>query len=158
MLEKLFNDVYEKFKLSFYNSIFKGFEDREASLTSTEIFCLEVINALDKPTIGELTEFMEVSQPNMAYRVSQLMNKGYIKKLQSPEDRREYFLEPTEKFYAYYDIRSKYIETVISRVEESFPEEDIDTLKEILSVMSQDLMPEVTDFMDNLKSRQVLKK
>ena len=46
MLEELFNDVYEKFKLNFYKSIFKGFEDREASLTPTEILCVEVINAL----------------------------------------------------------------------------------------------------------------
>ena len=69
MLNKLFNEVYEKFKLSFYKSIFKGFEDREASLSSTEIFCVEVINALEMPTITELAEFMEISGPNMAYRI-----------------------------------------------------------------------------------------
>ena len=37
MLEELFKDVYEKFKLNFYKSIFKGFEEREANLTPTEI-------------------------------------------------------------------------------------------------------------------------
>ena len=29
MLKELFMDVYDKFKLSFYKSIFKGFEDRK---------------------------------------------------------------------------------------------------------------------------------
>lgn len=151
MLKELFSDVYDKFKLSFYKSIFKGFEDREASLTSTEIFCVEVINALGKPTILELTEFMEISKPNMAYRVAKLVNKGYIKKIQSEEDKREFYLEATEKFYKYYDIRTTYIDLVLSRLEERFPKEDIDKIVEMLELMSNELMPEVTEFRDSLK-------
>lgn len=154
MLEELFNDVYEKFKLNFYKSIFKGFEDREASLTPTEILCVEVINALGKPTIKELTEFMETSQSNMAYRVSNLMKKGYIKKIQSKEDKREYYLEPTEKFYKYYHVRTQYIDTVLGRLSEKFPKEEIDILTKILDSMSNELMPEVTNFINSLKSKQ----
>ncbi|NMB26649.1 MAG: MarR family transcriptional regulator [Tissierellia bacterium] len=154
MLEELFNDVYEKFKLNFYKSIFKGFEDREASLTPTEILCVEVINALGKPTIKELTEFMETSQSNMAYRVSNLMKKGYIKKIQSKEDKREYYLEPTEKFYKYYHVRTQYIDTVLGRLSEKFPREEIDILTKILDSMSNELMPEVTNFINSLKSKQ----
>lgn len=151
MLKELFSEVYDKFKLSFYKSVFKGFEDREASLTSTEIFCVEVVNALGRPTITELTEFMEISKPNMAYRVAKLVNKGYIKKIQSTEDKREYYLEVTEKFYKYYDIRTKYIEIVLERLEEKCPKEDIDKLTEMLAIMSNELMPEVTDFKNSLK-------
>lgn len=155
MLSELFNDVYEKFKLSFYKNIFKGFEDREANLTSTEVFCVEVINALKKPTIAELAEFMEISGPNMTYRISKITQKGYIKRTQSKEDKREYYLEVTDKFYKYYDIRNKYINTVLDRVSEKFPEEDIETLTKILDVMSKELMFEVTVFMDSLKSKQI---
>ncbi|NLJ79133.1 MAG: MarR family transcriptional regulator [Tissierellia bacterium] len=151
MLEELFNSVYEKFKLNFYKSIFKGLEDREASLTPTEILCVEVINALGRPTIKELTDFMETSQSNMAYRVSNLMKKGYIKKIQSREDKREYHLEPTERFYKYYYMRTQYIDTVLDRLSNRFPEEDIDTLIDILDSMSNELMPEVTDFIKGLK-------
>lgn len=154
MLSELFNRVYEKFKLSFYKNIFKGFEDREASLTSTEIFCVEVINALEMPTITELSEFMEISGPNMAYRISKLMKKGYVNKIQSEDDKREYYLEATDKFYKYYDIRNQYINTVLDRVVERFPKEDINVLARILDIMSKELMPEVTVFMDNLKSKQ----
>lgn len=155
MLEELFNNVYEKFKLNFYKSIFKGLEDREASLTPTEILCVEVINALGRPTIKELTEFMETSQSNMAYRVSNLMKKGYIKKIQSKEDKREYYLEPTERFYKYYHMRTQYIDTVLDRLSNRFPKDDIDTLIEILDSMSNELMPEVTDFINSLKSKQL---
>ena len=154
MLKELFMDVYDKFKLSFYKSIFKGFEDRETTLTSTEIFCVEVINALGRPTISELTEFMEISKPNMAYRVSKLANKGYIKRIQSKDDKREYYLEPTEKFFKYHNIRTKYIDTVLNRLKERFPEKDIQKLTEILDTMSNELMPEVTNFKNSLKSKQ----
>lgn len=155
MLNKLFSDVYDKFKLSFYRSIFKGFEDREASLTPTEILCVESINVMGRPTIKELTEFMEISQPNMAYRVSKLVEKNYIRKIQSTEDKREYYLEPTKKFYEYYSIRTRYIDTVMDRLSERFPKEEIDILVKILESMSKELMFEVTDFTNNLKSKQV---
>lgn len=154
MLEILFIDVYNKFKLYFYKSIFKGFEDREASLTSTEVFCVEVVNALGSPTIKELADFMEISQSNMTYRVSSLMKKGYIKKIQSKRDKREYYLEVTEKFYKYYDIRTQYIDTVLDRLIDEFPEEEISILKKILESMSNELMPEVTGFISSLKSKQ----
>ena len=154
MLEELFKDVYEKFKLNFYKSIFKGFEEREANLTPTEILCVEVINALEMPTIKELTEFMETSQSNMAYRVANLISKGYIKKIQSKEDKREYYLEPTEKFYKYYYIRTQYIDTVLDRLAKSTPNKDIDTLIGILDHMTNELMPEVTNFINSLKSKQ----
>lgn len=144
MLEELFNDVYEKFKLEFYKSIFKGFEDREASLTPTEILCVEVINALKRPTIKELTQFMETSQSNMAYRVSNLLDKGYIEKIQSEEDKRIYYLEPTEKFYKYFRIRTKYIEKVLDRLVKRVPEEEIEIFTKILDTISNELMPEVT--------------
>ena len=141
--------------MDFYRNIFKGFEGREATLTPTEILCVEVINTLEKPTIKELTEFMETSQSNMAYRVSNLIEKNYIRKIQSEEDKREYYLEPTERFYDYYKIRVQYIDKVIDRVSDKFPEEDIDTLEEILGTMSNELMPEVTDIIDGLKNKQI---
>ena len=155
MLKNLFSDVYEKFKLRFYRSIFKGLEDREASLTPTEILCVEAINVMGKPTIKELTNFMEISQSNMAYRVANLLEKNYIRKIQSQEDKREYYLEPTEKFYNYYSIRTQYIDLVLDRLTERFPEEEIDILINILDVMSNELMPEVTDFLNGLKSKQI---
>ena len=158
MLKNLFSDVYEKFKLKFYRSIFKGFQDREASLTPTEILCVEAINVMGRPTIKELTNFMEISQSNMAYRVSNLIEKDYIRKIQSQEDKREFYLEPTEKFYKYYQIRIQYIDTVLDRLSEKFPEEDIKILINMLDVMSNELMPEVTDYINSLKSKQIDKR
>ena len=109
MVEDIFAEVYDKFKLNFYRNIFQGFAKREASLTATETFCVEVIYALDRPTINQLGNFLQLSQPNIAYKVNNLVKKGYVKKIQSKEDKREYFLEVTEKFHNYYDIKNEYM-------------------------------------------------
>lgn len=47
MLKDAFFDVYNKFKLHFYQEIFQRFQNREASLTTVETFCMEAIQALE---------------------------------------------------------------------------------------------------------------
>jgi len=154
MVEKLFNEVYDKFKLSFYRRMFQGLEQGETALTAIETFCVEVIAALNRPTIKEVTEFLDISQPNTAYKVSSLARKGYIKKVRSTEDKREYFLELTDKYDKYDDLKKLYVHIVMNRVKERFPQEDIDTLARILEVMSTELMPEVTELIEGLKNKR----
>ena len=83
MLHQAFNEVYTKFKLHFYQEIFRRFQDREASLTTVETFCMESIMALGRPTVNEFATFMCISPPNAAYKVNSLVKKGYVEKIQS---------------------------------------------------------------------------
>lgn len=142
--QKVFNDIYLKFKLNFYRSIFKTFETREASLTAIETFCVEAIYGLNKPTINELAEFINISQPNAAYKVSNLQKKGYINKIQSKEDKREYHLEVTEKFFDYYRVNQDYLLKVLKRAEEKFDEKEIEAVTKMFQIISNELMPEVS--------------
>jgi DNA-binding MarR family transcriptional regulator len=135
--------VYTKFKLHFYQEIFRRFQDREASLTTVETFCMEAIQALGSPTVNEFASFMQISSPNAAYKVSSLIRKGYLRKVQSTQDRREYHLEVTEKYMDYYNISTSYLETVMSRITQQFSADDCDKLEEMLTIISRDLMPEV---------------
>ena len=50
MLEEVFQEVYTKFKLHFYQSVFQRFATREATLTTVESFCMEGIMAMGEPT------------------------------------------------------------------------------------------------------------
>ena len=70
MLDQTFGQVYTKFKLHFYKQIFNRFEDREATLTTVESFCMEVIMALGEPTIAQFSHMMNLSTPNAAYKIS----------------------------------------------------------------------------------------
>ncbi|MCI9554526.1 MAG: MarR family transcriptional regulator [Oscillibacter sp.] len=143
MLEQAFNSVYSKFKLHFYQEIFRRFQDREASLTTVETFCMESIQALGSPTINEFAGFMRISPPNAAYKVNSLVKKGYIRKVQSASDRREYHLEVTQKYIDYYNMSRRYIETVMDRVTARFTPEECGKLEEMLRIVSRELMPEV---------------
>ena len=144
MLEESFDRIYTKFKLHFYQAVFSRFQTREASLTAVETFCLEIIRAMDEPTINEFASFARISSPNAAYKVNSLIRKGYVEKVQSPSDRREYHLRPTQKFHDYYDLSSAYIREVMDRVREHFTPEEVLQMDRVLNFVGQELMPEVT--------------
>ena len=143
MLEQVFNEVYTKFKLHFYRSVFGRFQKREASLTTVENFCMEIIMALGKPTGNEFSSFVGISAPNAAYKINNLIQKGYIRKEQSETDKREYHLVVTQKYIDYYNISYGYLSTVMDRIKKRFPEEDVAKIEEMLSIISDELMPEI---------------
>ncbi|MEG0875498.1 MAG: MarR family transcriptional regulator [Clostridiales bacterium] len=154
MLENDFAEIYTKFKLHFYKKIFSRFQSREASLTAVETFCVEAIYALNKPTINEFATFTQISAPNAAYKINNLIKKGYVRKIQSTEDKREYYLEVTDRFLEYYGISYDYIETVMKRIRLRFPQEDVAKLEEMLSIISEDLMEETQIPQHNRKTTQ----
>ena len=143
MLEESFSQVYTKFKLHFYQEVFSRFQSREASLTAVETFCMEIILALKEPTINEFASFVHISSPNAAYKVNNLIQKGYVEKVQSAHDRREYHLRPTKKYLEYYNISSNYLKEVMDRVKARFTPEEAVELDRMLQVVGQELMPEV---------------
>ena len=143
MLRDAFFNVYTKFKLHFYKEIFQRFQSREASLSTVETFCMETIMALGKPTVNEFASFMCISSPNAAYKVNSLVKKGYINRVQSEEDRREYHLEVTQKYLDYYNISSSYMVEVMDRISGRFSAEDCKKLEEMLCIVSRELMPEI---------------
>ena len=139
-----FNEVYTKFKLHFYQEIFRRFQDREASLTTVETFCSERSTTQHRPAVNDSDPCMRLPPPPPADKVNSLVKHGYIRKVQSPSDRREYHLEVTQKYIDYYNISSSYMEEVMDRILHRFPAEDCAKLEEILTVVSRELMPEVS--------------
>ena len=143
MLEKSFSDIYTKFKLSLYSKVFNQDIDVEDALSATEVLCVELIYAMGRPTINEFASFAQLSAPNAAYKVGNLVKKGYIRKVQSEEDKREYHLEVTDKYMTTYGVTYDYIGKVMKRIRERFSPEQVEELEEILGVIDDELMPEV---------------
>ena len=142
MLKDSFTEVYNKFKLQFYRGLFDQVRERDGSLSAMEAFSLEVIGILGEPTVGQFADFLNISQSNATYKVNSLIKKGYIERLNSTVDRREYHLKLSEKYYNYINLMDAYQREVIERIEERFPKEDVEKFEEILKVMSKELMPE----------------
>lgn len=143
MLEKSFSDIYTKFKLSLYSKVFNQDINVEDALSATEVLCVELIYAMGRPTINEFASFAQLSAPNAAYKVGNLVKKGYVRKVQSEEDKREYHLEVTEKYMTTYGVTYDYIGKVMKRIRKRFSPEQVEELEEILGVIDDELMPEV---------------
>ena len=143
MFQQSFVNIYTKFKMHFYQKVFERFQDREATLTTVETFCMEMIYALDNPTVAEFANLANISSPNAAYKVNSLVKKGYLRKVQSKDDKREYHLEVTEKYINYYNISYGYIQVVMDRIRERFDKEEMETLDRVLEIIDKELMPEI---------------
>ncbi len=143
MLESVFSRIYTKFKLEFYQNVFTRLEDREASLTTVEAFCMETIDALVSPTINEFATFMKISPSNAAYKVNSLIRKGFVEKRQSQRDKREYHLLATQKYHEYYDGNDQYLHVISERMGKRFKSRELRKFTEMLQIISDELMPEI---------------
>lgn len=141
--EQAFLDLYTKVKMSFYQEMFARIGERETSLTTTEMFCVEIIYDLGNPTISEFAQFLQISAPNAAYKVNSLIKKGYVTKVQSETDHREYHLQVTDRFIDYYKLCTDYVDVVGERMREKFTPEELETCERILIQITTELTPEI---------------
>ncbi|MCL2700035.1 MAG: MarR family winged helix-turn-helix transcriptional regulator, partial [Defluviitaleaceae bacterium] len=85
------------------------------------------------------------SQPNATYKANTLIRRGYIEKINSSADKREYHLRTTAKFWDYYAINQNYVKIVMQRIRERFSEEELKQLENMLSIVSRELMNEINE-------------
>ena len=143
MFQQSFFSIYTKFKMHFYQKVFERIQEREATLTTVETFCMEMIYALDNPTVAEFANFANISSPNAAYKVNSLVKKGYLRKVQSKDDKREYHLEATEKYINYYNISYGYMQVIMDRIKNRLSSEELEVLDRVLEIIDKELMPEI---------------
>ena len=142
MMEEHFITVFDKFKFQFFRKIFESVRERDGSLSAMEACSLEIIDLLAAPTIGEFADFLNISQSNATYKVNSLMRKGYLVRQNSETDRREYHLVLSEKYYKYMELLTSYEDTVCSRIQSRFSEDELAVFDRILKTISDELMPE----------------
>lgn len=143
MLEKYFSKIYNKFKMGLYAKTFNQNIVVSDGLSAIEVICVETIYALGNPTINQFASFAQLSPPNAAYKINSLVKKGYIKKVRSNTDKREYHLEVTEKYMENYGVTYDYIAVVMERIRNRFSKEEVEQFENFLKVINDELMPEV---------------
>ena len=74
--------------------------------------------------------------------MNSLIRKGYLVRQNSATDRREYHLVLSDKYRNYISLLTSYEDTVMDRIRDRFPPEDLETFNRILRTMSDELMPE----------------
>lgn len=141
MLEALFEELYLKFRATYYRRMVQAIGVRKGSLSATEGFCVEIIYLLDQPTVTRFAAFLDISLPNALYKINSLVEKGYVTKQPSHADRRESRLVVTDKFLSYYGLKNEDNARLMSRIRETFSPEEIDglehTIRRIITLMNE---------------------
>ena len=87
MLTESLSRVMLRMRLGFMRKMFITVREESKDLTPME-----------RPTISQFARFAGISQSNATYRVNCLIRKGYVNRVPSDKDRREFHLELTDKF------------------------------------------------------------
>lgn len=89
-----------------------------SDLTYNQMHYIETINSIGNPNITELAIALKLSKPTVKVAVDKLIEKEYIFKVQSDEDRRSAHLHLTEKgklINQMHDFAHKRIAEVLSK-------------------------------------------
>lgn len=140
MLEKEFERLYYKFRDNYCKNLFSSISDEKENLSPTESYCIEAIFLLKRPTVHQFAEYVNISQPNATYRTNQLIRKGYIKKVLSDEDRREYHLEVTDKFLQNYGVNASFNTKLMTGIRDKFSKEEVDLLEKMIKKIVDEIM------------------
>ena len=142
-LERHFNTMYDKFKLMLYDRALKERgRSMPGDLSLQEVIYMEIIIALGAPTVAEFSRYAKLSAPNTAYRLNKLEERGYIRRKRNDLDKREFRIEATNRYREEYGVIFDYIHLVCDRIEERFSPDDVDKFRELLGIISDELMPE----------------
>lgn len=137
MLENEFEKLYLKFRLNYCKNLFSKVNE---SLSPTESYCVETIYLLDRPTVHEFAEYIHISQPNATYRINNLIEKGYVRKVISENDKREYHLEVTDNFLKDYGVNTSFNAKLMEGIREKFSEEEIKLLEKMIQKIVEEIM------------------
>ena len=131
---------FNKYRFAAYHTLFQRLKEREGSLSATETFAVDVIYLLGRPTIKQFSDSLGISQPNATYKVASLMKKGYVQKETSKDDKREFFLVLTDKFYQYHQELDTYANEVEYYLNKVLTEEEKKVFEKALKKLNDAIM------------------
>ena len=132
MLTEALTRVILRMRVGFLRKMFITVREESQDLTPMEIFCLEGIEAMERPTISQFARFTGISQSNATYRVNCLIKKGYVNRVPSNKDRREFHLELTDKFKGCGPVFEQSCRVLAKRISLHMTPEETEKLTSIL--------------------------
>lgn len=138
----LITRCYARFRLITYRSMFRLLRERDSSLSAAEAFAVDVIYLLQEPTIKEFADCLGISQPNATYKVNHLIQKGYVQKTPSQEDRREAHLHVTDKYMRYWNESNGSLTRALTMLQDRFSADEVATFTRMLQELTE-ILPEV---------------
>ena len=136
-MERAMKRLFAGMKLNFYRGLYTK-QKKTGTLSASEVFSLDVIRLLGKPTIGAFAKFINVPLSNATYKINTLIEKGFIKKSKSEKDKREFYIELTEKCNII-NLDESRQPALMDRVEKRLSSHQIKVLEQILTIVDEEI-------------------
>jgi DNA-binding MarR family transcriptional regulator len=102
------------------------------SLTHTQMHYLDTINVLHNPNITELARILKLTKPTVKVAVDKLIEKDFLYKIRSDEDRRSAHLHLTEKGKLINQMHDYYHRRIAESFRRKLNKEELETLAGLL--------------------------
>ncbi len=112
-------------------------------ITNNDMHVIEAIGIGEPKNMSSIARELSVTVGTLTIAMNSLVKKGYVERIQSTTDKREYRLRPTQKYIDYYNISYSYLHLVMERAKQRFSPDDLAKLEEMLQIVSDELMPEI---------------
>lgn len=121
---ELLETAYSRLMLVYYKKLFSAKDREYQDLKAADVSLLEVIHHLNGPRYAQLAKFVNMSLPNLTYRVNRLIEKGYVVRTADEKDKRVHTLTVTEKFLCIYGLEELFLRALIQDIYEDLDEQE----------------------------------
>jgi DNA-binding MarR family transcriptional regulator len=97
-----------------------------------QLLYLETIAQMDRPAFSQLAEKLEVTRPSVTALVQKLIHLGYVKKVQSEEDRRVYHIVLTPKGEQFTEMHANMHRLIAQKLAENLDADEVQQLSVLL--------------------------
>ena len=102
-----------------------------SEMTLSQLFYLEAVHSLGSPTLGELAKRLKVSNASASVGVQKLLKKGLLRKIQSSEDRRVFYISLSPDAKKLMKAEERAFADFIANIKSTLNEKEIRIVEEI---------------------------
>ena len=132
----LFEDIHNKFIDNFRKS---NNLQKEKNITNSEDHYLNIIYSLKKLTLTKFAENANITKPAATQIINKYIDKGYVTKKVSDEDKRVCYIELTEQLKKYFNESYKKLNQVYEDCLSFLTTEEMNQLNHILLKINENL-------------------
>lgn len=111
--------------------LFKEYE--QEGFTARQVEYIDVIHKLGNPSLGEIAKALNLSKPSVTAIVDKLCGKGYLKKIQSDDDRRSSHIHLSAKGKKLAEMHNETHKRIADLFTKNMDSRDLKTLVSLLN-------------------------
>ena len=134
MLKKIFEDIYYYLEDELSKRADEVLDIKDYSKISiSHLDYLDVIKRKGKPTLGEIAEELNFTKPSVTIMINKLIKQSFVRKVQSDEDKRVYYVELTNLGEELIEIQLNVYLDFANKLEQILDVDEVEKLEGLLS-------------------------